>query len=321
VVVEEEIDADGEVIDEVVIDEEIVVEEVVEDDGEVVDEVVDEVIVEEDAEIEVDEGAAVEVVEAEEVAVVVTQPAVGEVEVAEEVVGEDVVLEPVAAEAVVMETEVDVPEPQIMSPMESPDDALPPQRVTTVAVVEEPVPGAVGVSEVLVEDDAVEVEVAAVEVAAAPDPTQGSMSQTFDALFAASGPDATADTPTTTITSSGYQTLVAVIKFNEGSSGLDANDRLIIKDIAASHERQGGAIRLAGHASRQAGVAEQTDELLANFNISLDRATAVADELVRQGVASDDIVIDAQGDQAFVNVAGGQLDEADQRRVDVYFTN
>jgi outer membrane protein OmpA-like peptidoglycan-associated protein len=115
--------------------------------------------------------------------------------------------------------------------------------------------------------------------------------------------------------------LVAVIKFNDGSSALDANDRRIIKDIAASHSRQGGGIRLAGYASRQAGVAEETNELLANFNISLDRATAVADELVRQGVASDNIVIDAQGDQASVNVASGQFDEADQRRVDVYFTN
>jgi outer membrane protein OmpA-like peptidoglycan-associated protein len=147
------------------------------------------------------------------------------------------------------------------------------------------------------------------------------MSQAFDALFAASGPEAVAATSTTTITATGYQTLVAVIKFGEGSSALDANDRRIIKELVDAHGRQGGGIRLAGYASHHAGSTGETDEMVVNFEISIDRATAVADELVRQGVARDEIVIDAQGDQAFANLATDKFDEADQRRVDVYFTN
>jgi outer membrane protein OmpA-like peptidoglycan-associated protein len=61
--------------------------------------------------------------------------------------------------------------------------------------------------------------------------------------------------------------------------------------------------------------------MLINFNISVDRAVAVADELVRQGVASDNIEIDAKGDGASVQVASGEQDAAEQRRVEVYFTN
>jgi outer membrane protein OmpA-like peptidoglycan-associated protein len=164
------------------------------------------------------------------------------------------------------------------------------------------------------------------------------MSQTFDTLFAASGPDAaeggenpvpefveadvaTVETPAPTITPTGYQTLVAVIRFSLGSTALDDNDREIIQSIADAHRQRGGHIRLAGYASKDSEGSGDTEEMLENFNLSVDRATAVADELVRQGVASDAVVIDAQGDSASSGLAQGQSSAAEQRRVDVYFTN
>jgi outer membrane protein OmpA-like peptidoglycan-associated protein len=306
-----------EVVEEEVI-EEVVVDEEVEADGEVIDDVIvdEDVIIEDDVEIEGDDGAALEVVETEDVAIAEPEPEADVVDVVDVVEQADmVVAEPTSSEAVIMETEIAAPEPEILAPVGSPDDALPPQQVTravtTHEIVEDTGAAAIDTAEVL------EVEVA--EPAAATG--QEGMSQTFDALFAASGPEAVAAASTTTITATGYQTLVAVIKFGEGSSALDANDRRIIKDLADAHGRQGGAIRLAGFASRDTGSSEDTDEMLVNLQISIDRATAVADELVRQGVASDDIVIDAQGAQASANLASGQFDAADQRRVDVYFTN
>ncbi len=329
-----------EIVEEVV--EEVVVEEEV--DGEVVEEV----IIEEDVEVEVDEGAALEVIETEEVAVVEAEP---EIIVVDEQLA---AVQPAAGETAVEEVdeiEVASVEPEIMQSTGSPDEALEPQRVTrSVTEVEAVVESAAGdtteTDVVLIEETAaVETapaqpaeETVVVDIAAVERTDQGGMSQTFDSLFAASGPETVvggsgetsavtvneipiASAPAPTITATGYRTLVAVIKFGNGSSALDNNDRRIIKDLANAHRQRGGGIHLAGYASHHAGADDNTDELLANFNVSVDRATAVADELVRQGVSSDDILIDAQGDQAFVNVASNQPDEADQRRVDIYFTN
>ncbi len=192
----------------------------------------------------------------------------------------------------------------------------------TVAVVNEPMATSSPSQEV------VEREVAV------PDGDAGNVQQTFDTLFSESGAEAVSsgpgaatvtasfsDAPSPTITANGFETLAAIIRFNFGSTALDNRDREIIGQLAAIYRERGGKVRLVGYASHDPGNKDASDETLVNFKISVDRATAVADELVRQGVPSRDIVIDAQGDQAFVHLAEGQIDEAQQRRVEVYFTN
>jgi len=324
--------------------EEVIIEEDVDSDG---DTTTDEVIIEEDS------GASLEVEDTEDVAVV--EPAPAEPEAVQVVVAEETSMASVqpAAGVAVVEEEVAAPAPAV-SAIVSDDDALPPQRVSraveteaTVAEADVPEPGVMesAVVETAVVETAPDesemvtqtVEVAAIEPAPAA-PSQSSMDQTFDTLFNASGPEGDADasnpvpafvaadndvvvTQAPTITDSGYQALVAIIRFNTGSSALDDNDRQIIGQLADAWRQRGGGIRLAGYASRDQGSVADADVKLANFNISLDRAVAVADELVRVGVPSDDIEIDARGDSAAVALASAGLDEADQRRVEVYFTN
>ncbi|MEM7120722.1 MAG: OmpA family protein [Pseudomonadota bacterium] len=230
---------------------------------------------------------------------------------------------------------------------------------TEVAVAPAPTPSISGSmeAETVVVDDTVAEEVivaAAPAVAAVDEPVSspssseevverevtvsdspaGGVQQTFDTLFSESGADAVSagsgaatvtasfsDAPPPTITANGFETLAAIIRFNLGSTALDNRDREIIGQLAAIYRERGGKIRLVGYASHDPGNKNATDEALVNFKISVDRATAVADELVRQGVPSRDIVVDAQGDQASAHLAQGQIDEAQQRRVDVYFTN
>jgi len=150
----------------------------------------------------------------------------------------------------------------------------------------------------------------------------------FDDLLAASGPAAgtaaepvtLAEVPTASggevaFTSGGAlaQTLAAIIRFGDGSSALGAAERDILRQLAAFHDERGGMIRLVGHASRTAGGMETSGQQLANFNISLDRATAVAEELIRLGVPRDDVIVEAAGDNAAT-----ALDAASDRRVDIY---
>lgn len=151
----------------------------------------------------------------------------------------------------------------------------------------------------------------------------------FTDLFAASGPGAgtpeqplvvaSADTQVatqaafTTVGLPAPETLAAIIRFGDGSSALGAVERDIVRQLAAIHAERGGTIRLVGHASRAAGGMETGSQELVNFNISLDRATAVAAELIRQGVPSSVVVVEAAGDSQ------ASADAAQDRRVDVLF--
>jgi len=151
----------------------------------------------------------------------------------------------------------------------------------------------------------------------------------FDDLLSASGPGAgTAEQPIviaqaetapatqaafTTVGLPTAETLAAIIRFGDGSSTLGATERDIVRQLAAIHAERGGKIRLVGHASRPAGSMETTNQQLVNFNISLDRATAVAEELIRLGVPSNEVVVEAAGDNQ------ASADAAQDRRVDVLF--
>ena len=159
---------------------------------------------------------------------------------------------------------------------------------------------------------------------------------TFDEMFGASGPttavqaldaaalagptDAAIAAAFTAVGEApGAETLVAVLRFGHGSSTLGAGEREIVAKLAVAHARMGGLIRLVGHASRGAGALTGADRALVNFKVSLDRATAVADELIRNGTPRDAILIEAAADGSSMAAAAGVEDEAIDRRVEVFF--
>lgn len=197
----------------------------------------------------------------------------------------------------------------------------------TVTVEEEVVVVPEGETAAAASGQAVVEETVAVEVTGAPAATAAQLD--FDDLFAASGPTAgtaaqplvVAEVPTTggtdaAFTSAGAgmaQTLAAIIRFGNGSSALGSAERDIIRQIATIHAQRGGVVRLVGHASRTASGMESSGQQLANFNISLDRATAVAEELIRQGVPRDAVIVEAAGDSTATS-----LDAAGDRRVDIF---
>ena len=177
-------------------------------------------------------------------------------------------------------------------------------------------------------EDPVPAEEALVAATSADEPTIPPEEPTFDELFGASGPatsvavseTATGDAAFAPIGAApGPETLVAVIRFGHGSSALGAEEKRIVAELAAAHAQAGGRIRLVGHASRSAGALTDADGSLANFEISLDRATAVAEELIRNGAPRDAILIEAASDGSSMAAAAGVEDEAVDRRVEVFF--
>ena len=112
--------------------------------------------------------------------------------------------------------------------------------------------------------------------------------------------------------------LVAVIYFGHGSARLDANDRGVLRDIVALHRQRGGAIRVVGHASAHTGVVGQIKHRMANFEISLKRANAVAARLVALGVAKDKVRAEARGDAQPVYHEFMPTGEASNRRTEIF---
>ncbi|MGD1935402.1 MAG: OmpA family protein [Candidatus Phaeomarinobacter sp.] len=109
------------------------------------------------------------------------------------------------------------------------------------------------------------------------------------------------------------------IYFGHGSAGLSSADRGQIAEIAAlQKKRGGGAVRVVGHASSRTNNLPVDAHLLANFDMSMDRANAVANELMRKGVAASDLVIEAVGDRSPEYYESMPAGEAGNRRAEIF---
>lgn len=109
------------------------------------------------------------------------------------------------------------------------------------------------------------------------------------------------------------------IYFSHGSSNLSASDRAQISEVAALHKKRGeGSVRVVGHASSRTNNLPVNAHLLANFDASMDRANAVANELMRKGVAASDLVIEAVGDRAPEYYESMPAGEAGNRRAEIF---
>jgi len=109
------------------------------------------------------------------------------------------------------------------------------------------------------------------------------------------------------------------IYFAHGSAGLSSADRAQIAEVAALQKnRGGGAVRVVGHASSRTNNLPVDAHLLANFDMSMDRANAVANELMRRGVDASDLVIEAVGDRAPEYYESMPAGEAGNRRAEIF---
>ena len=88
--------------------------------------------------------------------------------------------------------------------------------------------------------------------------------------------------------------------------------------MAAEHKSRGGAVRVVGHASSRTRDLPIDRHMLVNFRISLERAQAVAAELVRLGVAPEDLFVEARSDTEPVFYESMPAGEAENRRAEVF---
>lgn len=90
---------------------------------------------------------------------------------------------------------------------------------------------------------------------------------------------------------------VAVIQFGAGSAGLTANDFAILQRVAEIQRSNRATVRIVAHAQQDAAGSSAADQAArANYEISRQRALAVANQLVRLGVPANRIVAEAASD-------------------------
>jgi len=115
--------------------------------------------------------------------------------------------------------------------------------------------------------------------------------------------------------------LVAIVYFGYGSTVLNQNDREILRDVVALQKQRGGTVRVVGHASARTGIVDSVRHRLANFETSLQRANAVAAQLVRFGVARDKVAAEAKADSQPVYHEFMPTGEAGNRRAEIFLEN
>ncbi|MAF96828.1 MAG: hypothetical protein CMM60_13910 [Rhodospirillaceae bacterium] len=114
---------------------------------------------------------------------------------------------------------------------------------------------------------------------------------------------------------------VATILFDNGSSKLKAHDKRILRAITRLQRKNGGKLRIVGHASTRTRNLAPVKHKMANFQVSAARANRVASELVRMGVKKEDIQTAAVSDAEPIYYEFMPSGEAGNRRTEVYLTN
>lgn len=119
-------------------------------------------------------------------------------------------------------------------------------------------------------------------------------------------------------TAYGVSYLAASIPFGHGSTHLSASDLATLKAVAREFKKAGGAVTVVGHASSRTGDMSALDHKIANFDVSVRRAEAVARALRKAGVPARAIFVGAVSDNEPVYREVMPEGEAYNRRTEVF---
>ena len=111
---------------------------------------------------------------------------------------------------------------------------------------------------------------------------------------------------------------VAVVQFSRASSGLSSDDLSVLRDVAEIQKKQGGTVRIVGHASQDSTGADVQRLQQGNYTVSLARANAIAAQLARFGVPRNAVIVEAAGDQQPEYEPVTAVAVASNRRAEIY---
>jgi outer membrane protein OmpA-like peptidoglycan-associated protein len=110
---------------------------------------------------------------------------------------------------------------------------------------------------------------------------------------------------------------IGLIYFDHASASLDREARSVLRNVAQIASN-GGTVKIIGHASMRTRTTDLTEHKLVNFDVSVARAGAVANELIRLGVSPDKVQIASASDELPVFYEFMPTGEAGNRRTEIY---
>jgi outer membrane protein OmpA-like peptidoglycan-associated protein len=113
---------------------------------------------------------------------------------------------------------------------------------------------------------------------------------------------------------------VGVIYFRNGSARLSSDDRSVVKQVADLQRYYGGVIRIVGHASMRTGNMDPYAQQQVNYEVSADRAHAIARAFTKAGVPGGLVQVAAAGAANPVAVESMPAGEASNRRVEIFLS-
>ena len=113
----------------------------------------------------------------------------------------------------------------------------------------------------------------------------------------------------------GYGGQKVVLYFEHDSTNLGRHDLEKIASIASGY--RGRTLNVEGHASIVANYQDARQKEIVNLKVSMDRAFAVSQELIKRGVPADSIRMMAWGDSKAPLAVNGMAPEAAARRVEI----
>lgn len=119
----------------------------------------------------------------------------------------------------------------------------------------------------------------------------------------------------------GQPVKAGTIYFADGSTKLLGADRRILSEIALAQRQTGSVIKVIGHASGRARTFDAARRHLVNYQVSLDRANAVAEALLQMGVPVGKLQVEGKGDTAPIYAEYTASGEAANRRAELYLIN
>lgn len=109
-----------------------------------------------------------------------------------------------------------------------------------------------------------------------------------------------------------------IVYFNHDSARLSQDALAKIAGVANSFNNAAGlGLTVEGHASVKANYNDEAQRRIVNLKISMDRAFAVASELINQGIPAEAIRVMAWGDAQPPRSMNGKTQEEAARRVEI----
>ncbi|WP_420405253.1 OmpA family protein [Nisaea sp.] len=109
-----------------------------------------------------------------------------------------------------------------------------------------------------------------------------------------------------------------VIRFSNGSATLSSADQGVIRELVPLIRDYNAMVEIVGHASSRTRNMDPFEHKLVNFEMSLQRANAVAAALINAGAPSERISVVAVGDSQPLSSEAMPAGEAENRRAEIY---